>query len=150
MRSDGVAISCINIAAPRRISNTLSDEKDALAEKGDDTTTKWGIFVQESLRPSDRWIIDIGIRYDQVDFDIKTERYREFNYSTSRYANKRETIKKDKTFDKENNLAIEKFRQAMVKYLEAEKTDPDSLWLRNRIRDTNGNLVTCRRQARRK
>ena len=99
MRSDGVAVRCINIAAPRRISYTLSDEKDALAEEGDDTTTKWGIFAQESLRPSDRWIIDIGVRYDQVGFDINTERYKEFNYSTSRYANKRETIKKDKTFE---------------------------------------------------
>lgn len=60
------------------------------------------------------------------------------------------TFKKDETFDKENDLAIEKFRQAMAKYLEAEKIDPDSLWLRNRIKDTNGNLITCRRQARRK
>ncbi|MBI5778605.1 MAG: hypothetical protein HZA49_04015 [Planctomycetes bacterium] len=60
------------------------------------------------------------------------------------------TFKKDETFDKENDLAVEKFRQAMVKYLEAEKIDPDSLWLRGRIKDTNGNLITCRRQARRK
>jgi len=60
------------------------------------------------------------------------------------------TFKKDETFDKENDLAIEKFRQALAKYLEAEKKDPDNLWLRMRIRETNGNLVTCRKQARRK
>ncbi|MDI6733087.1 MAG: hypothetical protein QME51_05820 [Planctomycetota bacterium] len=60
------------------------------------------------------------------------------------------TFKKDNTFDTENDLAIEKFRQALQKYLEAEKIDTESLWLRNRIRDTNQNLITCRRQARRK
>ena len=60
------------------------------------------------------------------------------------------TFNKDETFDKENELAIEKFRQALAKYLEAEKIDPDNLWLRNRIRETNSNLVTCRKQARRK
>lgn len=60
------------------------------------------------------------------------------------------TFKKDDTFDKENNLAIEKFRGAMKKYLEAEKIDTESQWLMNRIRDTNKNLVTCRKQARHK
>lgn len=59
------------------------------------------------------------------------------------------TFKKDSTFDKENNLAIEKLREALRKYSDAEKIDGDSLWLRNRIRETNGNLVTCRKQARR-
>lgn len=60
------------------------------------------------------------------------------------------TFKKDGTFDKENELSVENFRQALAKYLEAEKIDPDSLWLRNRIRETNGNLVTCHKQTRRK
>lgn len=60
------------------------------------------------------------------------------------------TFNKDETFDRENDLAIEKFKKALAKYLEAEQIDPDNLWLRNRIKDTNSNLVTCRRQARRK
>jgi hypothetical protein len=60
------------------------------------------------------------------------------------------TFDKDETFDRENELAIEKFKQALAKYREAEQIDPDSLWLRNRIKDTNSNLVTCRRQAGRK
>lgn len=78
---------------------TLSDSKGELAETGEDTTTKWGIFVQESLRPSDRWIIDAGVRYDQVDFDISTEKYKEYSYSTGKYLTKRETINRDKTFE---------------------------------------------------
>lgn len=85
--------------ADGRILYTLSDSKGDLAETGEDTTTKWGIFVQESIRPSDRWIVDIGIRYDQVDFDISTEKYKEYNYSQGRYVDDRETFDKDKNFD---------------------------------------------------
>ncbi|MFH1229942.1 MAG: hypothetical protein V1709_00455 [Planctomycetota bacterium] len=59
------------------------------------------------------------------------------------------TFKKDDTFEKENNKAIEKFREALKKYLEAERIDSESQWLMNRIRDTNQNLGTCRKQARR-
>lgn len=85
--------------AEGRILYTLSDSKGDLAETGEDTTTKWGIFVQESIIPSDRWIIDLGVRYDQVDFDISTEKYKEYSYSAGRYVTKRETINRDKTFD---------------------------------------------------
>jgi len=81
-----------------RISYTLSDEKGDLAEKGDDTTTKWGVFVQESISPSEKWIIDIGLRYDEVGFDIHTEKFKEYNYSTGKYATKSETIDEIQTF----------------------------------------------------
>lgn len=82
-----------------RILYTLSDEKGLLAEAGTERTTKWGIFVQESVRPSDRWIVDAGVRYDEVGFDIETEKYRDFNYSTGRYSTTRESIDREKTFD---------------------------------------------------
>lgn len=82
-----------------RILYTLSDVKGDLAATGKDTTAKWGIYVQESIRPSDRWIIDIGIRYDHVDFDINTEEYKEYNWGAGRYVDNRETIDRDKAFD---------------------------------------------------
>lgn len=82
-----------------RIKNTLSDEKGDLAETSEDRTTKWGIFVQESLRPSKKWIVDLGIRYDQVAFDINTKQYREYSYSAGKYLQAPETTKRDKTFD---------------------------------------------------
>jgi iron complex outermembrane receptor protein len=78
---------------------TLSDSKGTLSEKSADTTTKWGVYVQESIRPSDRWIIDLGVRYDQVDFDINTDTYIKYNYGTNRYYASAETIRIDKTFD---------------------------------------------------
>jgi len=82
-----------------RILYTLSDEKGELAETDKDTTTKWGIYLQESLRPTDRWIIDIGARYDKVKFDIDSEKYKEYSWGAGRYVTARESISLDKTFD---------------------------------------------------
>ncbi|MEW5743850.1 MAG: TonB-dependent receptor [Nitrospirota bacterium] len=68
-----------------RILFTRSDEKGVLAEVSRDTVVKWGAFLQESLRPSDRWIVDAGIRYDRVRFDIEATRFLEYSFSSGRY-----------------------------------------------------------------
>lgn len=80
-----------------RIKNTLSDEKGMLAETNNDTTTKWGIFAQESLRPSKKWIIDLGIRYDQVTFDIDSRTYQEYSYAQGKYVAPAQAGYKSKT-----------------------------------------------------
>lgn len=82
-----------------RILHTLSDKKGDLAEASDDTTAKWGVFVQESLRPSKKWIIDLGVRYDQVTFDIDTRTFIDYNFGSGRYSSLSESVKRDKTFD---------------------------------------------------
>lgn len=82
-----------------RFEYTLSDEKGSHAEKSEDTTTKWGIYVQESIRPSDKWLIDLGVRYDQVNFDINIDRHIGYNYGTNKYYSNPETIRRDETFD---------------------------------------------------
>ncbi len=83
-----------------RLLYTTSDEKGNLAEQGKDTISKWGVYLQESLRPTDKWIIDAGVRYDQVLFDIHTEQFREYNYATARYVINRETITRDTSFER--------------------------------------------------
>ena len=45
---------------------------------GSDDIYKWGVYLQESLRPSERWIIDGGVRYDQVHFDLSSTVTTEF------------------------------------------------------------------------
>jgi len=82
-----------------RLLYTTSDEKGNLAEQGKDTISKWGVYLQESLRPNERWIIDAGVRFDQVLFDLHTEQFREYNYALARYVNNRETILRDKSFE---------------------------------------------------
>jgi iron complex outermembrane receptor protein len=82
-----------------RIAYTLSDKEGLLAETDDDTTAKWGVFVQESLRPSKKWIVDLGVRYDRVTFDIDTHSYIDFDYGAGKYVPLVETINRDNTFD---------------------------------------------------
>lgn len=82
-----------------RIIATLSDEAGSLAQTDDDTVAKWGIYAQESLRPNDSWIIDVGVRFDQVLFDLASQVYQDYNYATGRYVDDRESIFVDKTFN---------------------------------------------------
>lgn len=75
----------VQLSGTGRILYTLSDEAGALAEKGSDDVMKWGVYAQESLRPSDRWIVDAGVRYDRVAFDIRNQIYQEYSYALGRY-----------------------------------------------------------------
>jgi iron complex outermembrane receptor protein len=82
-----------------RIVSTLSDTKGTLAQTDDDTVAKWGIYAQESLRPNDSWIIDMGVRFDQVLFDLASQVYQSYNYASGKYVSDRESIFVDKTFN---------------------------------------------------
>lgn len=82
-----------------RLLYTLSDTRGALAEVDDDTTTKWGVYAQESIRPSDQWILDLGIRYDRVDFDMHDQKYLDFNYGTNTYVPSTELFARKLSFD---------------------------------------------------
>ena len=75
----------VQLSGTGRILYTLSDVAGMLAEEGSDDVTKWGVYAQESLRPTDRWIIDAGARYDHVHFDIHNQIYQEYSYALGRY-----------------------------------------------------------------
>jgi iron complex outermembrane receptor protein len=85
---------------------TNSDREGDLLEEVDNTVGKWGVFVQESLWLGEGTILDLGLRYDQVNFDINTEVYGEWGYVTTQrgtsffnYREHRETIDIDRTWD---------------------------------------------------
>ncbi len=82
-----------------RILATLSDQKGALAEIDDATTLLTGVYVQESWRPSERWIIDAGIRYDVVDFEDHNQQLRRYDYATGKYVAGAGTSSTFKTFN---------------------------------------------------
>lgn len=71
--------------ASGRITATRSDAKGALAETDDATTLLTGLYVQESWRPTERWIIDIGLRYDVVRFEDSNNQLRRYDYTSGRY-----------------------------------------------------------------
>lgn len=72
--------------AGTRIIATLSDVEGALASQQSYTDTVKGIFMQESLRPTERWLVDAGMRYDQSSFSMTTNEISKFNYATATYA----------------------------------------------------------------
>lgn len=68
-----------------RILATLSDAKGTLAEIDDATTLLAGVYVQESWRPSERWIIDLGLRYDVATFEDDNDQIWKYDYASDKY-----------------------------------------------------------------
>jgi iron complex outermembrane recepter protein len=68
-----------------RIAATLSDQKGLLAETDDSTTLLKGVYLQESWRPGERWIIDVGGRYDVATFEDNNNQTWKYDYATGRY-----------------------------------------------------------------
>ena len=67
------------------IAYTLSDAKGDLAERSDDSIYKWGMYLEESLKLHPRWTVDMGIRYDYINFDLDSTVYQEFVWGANRY-----------------------------------------------------------------
>ncbi|MDD4881732.1 MAG: TonB-dependent receptor [Gallionellaceae bacterium] len=81
-----------------RITATLSDAKGNLAEIDDATSLLAGAYVQESWRPSERWIVDIGMRYDVVDFTDDNNQITKYDYATGTYKPGAGITHSEKTF----------------------------------------------------
>ncbi|MCW8904881.1 TonB-dependent receptor, partial [Sedimenticola sp.] len=84
-----------------QIVRTLSDRKGALLSTEDSANTLFGLFLQETVRPTDRLTIDAGFRFDRMNFDIEEIAYGEYDWSTKSYATfgAPVTTKTDTTFD---------------------------------------------------
>jgi iron complex outermembrane receptor protein len=65
------AYADITTAGPA-ITATLSDRKGDLLEVQDEINTVHGFFMQESLRPSEDWIVDAGFRFDHITIEQNT------------------------------------------------------------------------------
>ena len=68
-----------------RITATVSDTPGNLIEIQNRGVQLYGVYLQESIRPSDRWIVDLGVRFDIIDFDIDGTKWAEYDYSTGTY-----------------------------------------------------------------
>lgn len=82
-----------------RITEVLSDRKGDLIETQDRRVDLYGVYVQESLRPTERWILDMGLRYDLIQMDITGTRTEEYSYSLGRYIPAEDPDDVRKTFD---------------------------------------------------
>jgi iron complex outermembrane receptor protein len=80
------------------IEQTLSDRKGELAATSSSSSLLTGVYVQESWRPSERWIVDFGTRYDVITIDQKEDELKKFNWSTGAYVDGAGLQETEKTF----------------------------------------------------
>ena len=73
----------VQIAAGRIVS-TLSDRAGDLLERQNQKTTLMGAFVQQSFQRG-KWILDLGVRLDQVKFDISGYKWGDYSFSAGNY-----------------------------------------------------------------
>jgi iron complex outermembrane receptor protein len=73
------------VVAGGRIVSTLSDAKGALASIQKSTTRLRGIFLQESLQPTSRLLIDAGLRFDKSSLDFDETAFSKFDYTAGKY-----------------------------------------------------------------
>lgn len=85
---------------------TSSDVAGDLAEVSRNAVDSWGVFVQDSLRIGAGTLVDAGLRYDRVRFDIDSEIHQEWAYVTSRngtsyfnYRDHREDVAFEKSWE---------------------------------------------------
>jgi len=82
-----------------RIIATLSDVSGDLMEKQSATNTLYGIYLQESIKPAERWLIDLSLRYDRSSFDIDGNEITQYSYAQGKYIDGDGEYRIDKRFD---------------------------------------------------
>ncbi len=68
-----------------RIKRVTSDEKGALASSEDGLSALYGFYAQETFRPIEGLIVDIGLRYDYLDFDISGHETTRYDFAQGKY-----------------------------------------------------------------
>ena len=68
-----------------RITETHSDAEGALMEDEDAINTIYGIYAKESIRPNDRFLVDLAFRYDLSIFNINQWEWEQYSYSDGNY-----------------------------------------------------------------
>ncbi|MBU0720509.1 TonB-dependent receptor [bacterium] len=67
------------------ISKTLSNNKGALAQTEDSTTTLFGAYLMETFKPAKDLTLDFSTRVDKLSFDMSGNEITTYDYSTKNY-----------------------------------------------------------------
>ncbi len=81
-----------------RIHEVFSDERGEKIENQNKRTDLYGFYAQESLHLTRRCTADLGVRYDEVRFDISGTRTEEYDYAAGTYVDADDPEDIDKTF----------------------------------------------------
>ncbi len=68
-----------------RITATLSDAKGDLASVEDSMNKIYGFYLQESIKPVEKVLIDMSVRYDTIKFDNDGTDYISYSYPLGKY-----------------------------------------------------------------
>jgi len=68
-----------------RIVSTLSDARGDHMRTLRRKTVLYGIYAQESLRLGTRWLVDAGVRYDRIKFDVTGHEWVDYDWSRGSY-----------------------------------------------------------------
>ena len=82
-----------------RITSTLSNDKGSLMETETGKNTVLGMFFQESMRPTDRWLIDAGFRVDTIKIDNTVNEIEAYSFSQGQYVTGAGILNLDKEFN---------------------------------------------------
>ncbi len=81
-----------------RIIEVLSDARGMHIETQKRNVDLYGIYFQEIFEPCPRWILELGVRYDQVKFHIKTDRTEAYSYAQGKYSSSPALVTVKKSF----------------------------------------------------
>jgi iron complex outermembrane receptor protein len=82
-----------------RITEVLSDQKGDLISTEDTLNTLFGVYAQESVRPIEGLLVDVGMRYDRSSFEIDSNEIQEYSYSAGKYVAGAGITHTEKTYD---------------------------------------------------
>ncbi|HET8540466.1 MAG TPA: TonB-dependent receptor [Anaeromyxobacter sp.] len=84
---------------PPKILATLSDAEGELMETQRQENVLYGVFAQETLRPHERVVVDLGFRYDRSTFHISEDEIWKYDWAVGNYATGGGYSTVNKTFD---------------------------------------------------
>lgn len=82
-----------------RIRSVLSDKTGDLIEVENRDTLLLGIYAQESLRLTEKTIVDLGVRYDKIDFEINSSQTAEYDWALGKYVPNVRSTEVNKSYD---------------------------------------------------
>lgn len=68
------------------IVKTLSDEIGELAGISNTSNILYGIYLQESIKPTEKILVDIGVRADKLNLEVDGVEYIKYDWGTGNYA----------------------------------------------------------------
>ncbi len=95
MLQDGTVDFCANANFGNPIDYVLTDDKGDLYDKQKNRNYTISVFIQETIHPTEKLTLDLGLRFDTVKFDIEQTSYYELKYFPGYYYSKLDTPVKD-------------------------------------------------------